>query len=80
MVITNHELENIIRVEYLKDKQAQQVLEQSTEGFKETSDKLILFKRLVYVSEHQWKDIIWMYHDKLLEDHWGTHKTIEAIS
>ena len=47
--------------------------------FERTSDNLILFKELVYVSEHQQKNIIQIYHDKLLRDHWGTHKTIEAI-
>ena len=49
-------------------------------GFKRTSDDLILFKRLVYVLEHQQKNIIQMYHDKLLRGHWGTHKMIKTIS
>ena len=55
------------------------MLKQPTESFKETSDDLILFKELVYVLEHQQKNIIQMYHDKPLGDHWGTHKIIEAI-
>ena len=79
MMIINHELKDIIWTEYLKDKQAQRVLKQSTEEFKKTSDNLILFKELVYVPEHQQKDIIWMYHDEPLRGHWGTHKMIKAI-
>ena len=55
------------------------MLKQSTEEFKRISDNLILFKELVYVSEHQQKNIIQMYHDKPLRDHWETHKTIKAI-
>ena len=69
MIITNHELKDIICAEYLKNKQAQQVLKQLTEKFKRTSDNLILFKELVYVPKHQQKDIIQMYHNKLLEGH-----------
>ena len=72
-------MKDIIWAEYLKDKQAQWVLEQSTERFKETSDRLILFKGLVYVPEHQQKNIIWMYHNKLLRDHWEVYKMIEVI-
>ena len=79
MMIINHKLKDIIQTGYLKDKQAQHVLKQSTEEFKKTSDDLILFKRLVYVSEHQQKNIIQMYHNKSLRDHWETHKTIKAI-
>ena len=80
MMIINCELEDIIWTGYLKNKQAQQVLKQLTEEFKRINDSLILFKRLVYVSEHQQKDIMWMYHDKSLRGHQGTHKTIKAIS
>ena len=80
MIITNHELKDIICAEYLKNKQAQQVLKQLTEKFKRTSDNLILFKELVYVPEHQQKNIIWIYHDKSLRGHWELHKTTEAIS
>ena len=79
MVITNCELKDIIQAEYLKDKQAQWVLEQSTEEFKTISDSLILFKRLVYISEHQQKDIIQMYHNESLRGHQETHKMIKAI-
>ena len=80
MMIINHRLKDIILTEYLKDKQAQWVLKQSTEEFKKTSNDLILFKRLIYVLEHQQKNIIWMYYDEPLRGHQGTHKTIEAIS
>ena len=58
MIIINNKLKVTIWAEYLKDKQAQQVLEQLIKRFKETSDELILFKELVYVPEHQQKDII----------------------
>ena len=80
MVITNHKLEDTIWIGYLKDKQAQRVLKQPTEGFERTSDGLILFKGLVYVPEHQQKDTIRMYHDEPLGGHRGIHKTIKAIS
>ena len=56
------------------------MLEQLTERFKRTSDDLILFKELVYVSEHQQQNIIRMYHNKLLREHWGVHKMIKATS
>ena len=69
MIITNSELKDIIQAEYLKNKQAQQVLKQLTEEFKKTSDNLILFKELVYVSKHQQKNIIQMYHNKSLRGH-----------
>ena len=58
MMITNCELEDTIQTGYLKDKQAQRVLKQPTEGFETTSNGLILFKGLVYVPEHQQKDTI----------------------
>ena len=44
------------------------------------SDSLILFKELVYVSEHQQKNTIQMYHDELLREHHRVHKMIEVIS
>ena len=69
MVIINHELKDTIWAGYLKNKQAQHVLKQPTEGFKRTSDDLILFKRLVYVLKHQQKNIIQMYHDEPLGGH-----------
>ena len=43
MIMSNNTLEDIIRKEYLKDKQAQRVLAKLTEGFKKTSTKLLLF-------------------------------------
>ena len=57
-MITNYELKDTIWTGYLKNKQAQCVLEQPTAGFKTTSNDLILFKGLVYVPEHQQKDTI----------------------
>ena len=52
MIITNNILKNKIWKEYLKDKQAQQVLEKSIEGFKKISTELLLFQELVYMLEH----------------------------
>ena len=48
----------MIHHDYLKDKQAQQVLNKLTVNFKRIVNKLILFKELVYVTECQQKDII----------------------
>ena len=45
------------------------MLKQLTEGFNRTSDELILFQELVYVPEHQQKNIIQIYHDKSLRGH-----------
>ena len=73
-------LEDIIRKEYLKNKQAQQVFKEPTEGFKKTINRLILFQKLVYVLEHQQNDTIQMYHDDSLREHQEVHKMIEAIS
>ena len=56
------------------------MLTQLTEEFMKTDNKLILFKELVYVSEHQQNDIIRIYHDDLLSRHKEIHKIIEAIS
>ena len=58
IVITNDELKNIIWDEYLKNKQAQRVLEKPTERFKKINKDLLLFQELIYMSEHQQKDII----------------------
>ena len=58
MIITNDELENIIQDRYLKNKQAQRVLKKPTEEFKKINKDLLLFQELIYVSEHQQKDII----------------------
>ena len=55
------------------------MLKQSTEEFKQTDNRLILFKELVYVSEHWQQNIIWMYYNDLLRDHWGLHKIIKAL-
>ena len=58
MIIINNELENIIWDEYLKNKQAQRVLKKSTKEFKRINNSLLLFQELIYMSEHQQKDII----------------------
>ena len=58
MIIINQKLGDIIWAGYLKDKQAQQVLKQSTKEFKRTNNILVLFKELINVSEHQQKNII----------------------
>ena len=80
IIIINNELENIIWDRYLKNKQAQRVLEKSTKEFKRINKNLLLFQELIYVSEYQQKDIIWMYHDKPLEEYCKIHKIIKAIS
>ena len=79
MIITNDELENIIQDEYLKNKQAQRVLKKSIKEFKKINKDLLLFQELIYVSEHQQKNVIQMYHNKSLEEHHEIHKTIKAI-
>ena len=79
MIITNNELKNIIWNEYLKNKQAQRVLKKSIKGFEKTNKDLLLFQELIYMSEHQQKDIIWIYHDKSLREYCEIHKMIEAI-
>ena len=80
MIIINNRLEDIIQAEYLKDKQVQQVLKQLTKRFKEENNKLILFKELVYVPEHQQRDIIKMYYDKSLKEHQEVNKINKVIS
>ena len=48
-------------------------------SFKKISNKLILFKELVYISEYQQKQIIEIYHDDSLEEHYKIYKMIKAI-
>ena len=50
-----------------------------TKGFKRTSDELILFKGLVYISKHQQKNIIWIYHNESQREHQELYKIIKAI-
>ena len=69
MIISNNMLKDIIRKEYLKDKQAQRALVKLIRDFKKTSIRLLLFQGLIYVSEHQQNDMIRMYHDDLLREH-----------
>ena len=56
------------------------MLKQLTEEFRRICNRLILFKELVYVSEHLQKNTIWMYHNESLGEFWGVHKIIEVIS
>ena len=79
MIITNDELKNIIWDKYLKNKQAQRVLKKFTKEFEKINKNLLLFQELIYVSEHQQKDIIQMYHNKSLKEHHKIHKMIEVI-
>ena len=51
LLILNNKLKEVIYHDYLKDKQAQQVLNKLTASFKRIVNKLILFKELVYVTE-----------------------------
>ena len=55
------------------------MLKKSIKEFKKINKDLLLFQELIYVSEHQQKDIIWIYHDKLLEEHHEIYKTMKAI-
>ena len=66
MIISNNVLEDIIRKEYLKDKQAQRALAKSTEDFKKTSTDLLLLKGLIYMPENQQNNIIKIYYNNLL--------------
>ena len=52
LLILNNELKEVIYHDYLKDKQAQQMLNKLTVDFKRTISKLISFKELVYVIKH----------------------------
>ena len=56
------------------------MLKKSTKEFEKINKNLLLFQELIYVSKHQQKDIIWIYHNKLLEEHCKIHKIIKAIS
>ena len=56
------------------------MFKKSTEGFKKTSIRLLLFQDLVYVSEHQQNNIIRIYYNKSLKDHYKVYKTIKTIS
>ena len=69
MIIINNTLKDIIRKEYLKNKQAQQVFKELTEDFEKTINRLILFQRLVYIFEHQQNDVIQIYYDDSLSGH-----------
>ena len=55
------------------------MLKKSIEEFEKINKDLLLFQELIYVSEHQQKDIIQIYYDKLLEEHCEIHKMIETI-
>ena len=55
------------------------MLKKFTKEFEKINKDLLLFQELIYVSEHQQKDIIWIYHDKSLRKHHEIHKIIEAI-
>ena len=80
MIIINDELENIIWNEYLKNKQAQRMLKKCIKEFEKINKDLLLFQEMIYMSEHQQKNIIQIYHDKSLREHYEIHKMIEAIS
>ena len=58
IIITNDKLENIIWNKYLKNKQAQRVLKKSIKEFEKINKDLLLFQELIYMLEHQQKDII----------------------
>ena len=54
-------------------------LKKSTKEFEKINKDLLLFQGLIYMSEHQQKNTIQMYHDKSLREHCEIHKMIEAI-
>ena len=55
------------------------MLKKSIKEFKKINKDLLLFQELIYMSEHQQKDIIWIYYDESLEEHCEIHKMIKAI-
>ena len=55
------------------------MLKKSIKEFEKINKDLLLFQELIYVSEHQQKNVIQMYHNKSLEEHHEIHKTIKAI-
>ena len=55
------------------------MLKKSTEEFEKINKDLLLFQELIYVSEHQQKDIIWIYYDKLLKEYYKIYKIIKVI-
>ena len=56
------------------------MLKKPTKGFEKINKDLLLFQELIYMSEHQQKDIIQMYHNESLREHHEIYKTIKAIS
>ena len=56
------------------------MLKKSIISFKKISNELILFKELVYILEYQQKQIMKMYYNNSLKEHYKTHKIIKAIS
>ena len=55
------------------------MLKKFIKRFEKINKDLLLFQRLIYVSEHQQKDIIQIYYNKSLKEHHEIHKTIETI-
>ena len=49
-------------------------------SFKKIFSELILFKELMYVAEYQQKEIIWIYHNNSLKEHYRIYKIIKTIS
>ena len=55
------------------------MLKKSIKEFEKINKDLLLFQELIYMSEHQQKDIIWIYYNKSLKEHCEIYKTIKAI-
>ena len=55
------------------------MLKKSIKEFEKINKDLLLFQELIYMSEYQQKDIIWIYHDKSLKEHCEIHKIIKVI-
>ena len=55
------------------------MLKESIVNFKKTFNKLILFKELIYVAEYQQKEIIWIYYNNSIKEHYRVYKIIKII-
>ena len=55
------------------------MLKKPIKEFEKINKDLLLFQELIYMSEHQQKDIIWIYYNKSLREHCKIYKMIKAI-
>ena len=52
MIISNNTLKDIIRIKYLKNKQAQRILAKLIKSLEKISTRLLLFQDLIYVPKY----------------------------